>query len=173
MLTTLTPPKTCSRCDLPRCGKPASRRCAKHHRFVHMRADAKYAGKSVPTEAALEELVLASDGLKCRDCNRQMNWFQSDGVGSVVTLQHYRDGTFGLVCRSCNAAHANWPGDVFVSVDRTTHKFCPNCGETKTLESFRKHGGSLCGRYSYCRDCDAVRRRVHTSEHATTKGELA
>ncbi len=134
-----------------------------------MRANAKYGGKSVPTESQLEALVDASDGLKCRDCKRGMNWFQTDGVGSVCTLQHYRDGSFGLVCRSCNAKHAPWPGDKFCEVP-ATHKYCPCCEATLPRTAFKVHKRYTTGCYSYCRACEALKRREATVRRQVERG---
>src|SRR5690242_863575 len=86
-------------CSKSSCNASASHRqghqwlCQKHYRFGQMRAKAKQAGKSVPTTIELE--TLAKNGLRCGDCNLKMTWLGRENQHLVVTLQHYRDGSYG------------------------------------------------------------------------------
>jgi hypothetical protein len=117
-----------------------------------MRVNAKRRGLSVPSHDLLHSLV--SDGFKCPDCEREMNWLSEDGMSSVASLQHYRDGSFGIVCRSCNTRHAHMPGDSFRDTPES-HKYCPKCKLSKHRDEFYSdHGrsGELKTK-SHCKEC--------------------
>lgn len=141
-----------------RCYEPAVRYqghqhlCAKHYRFGQMRAGAKRNGKIVPSHQHLENMVSLEN--RCLDCNSKMNWLAIENQVLVATLQHYRDGSLGLVCRSCNTRHAYMPDDTFrkIGVDE---KLCPKCKIVKKVSSFCKDNSRSGIRKlkSYCRDC--------------------
>ncbi len=143
-----------------RCGSPALRRqgnqylCAKHYRFGQMRAMAKRHGKAVPSHEELERL--ASKGSRCADCNVTMNWLAKEGQATVLTLQHYRDGTFGFVCRSCNTRHAYMPGDSYREIPND-HKYCPRCETVKPDAAFCADNSRSGSRKlkSHCRECSS------------------
>jgi len=128
--------------------------CPKHYRFGQMRAGAKRHGKAVPSHEELERM--AAHGMSCWDCNRTMVWLSKEDKKLVLSLQHYRDGTLGFVCRSCNTRHAFAPGDSYREQPKD-HKFCPSC---KTVKPFSEYdcdrGRGLNGNKSYCRDCARV-----------------
>ena len=50
---------------------------------------------------------------ECPECGTAMNWFTADGASTVATIQHYRDGTIAIVCKSCNTRHAFMDGDSY------------------------------------------------------------
>lgn len=141
-----------------RCGDLAVRRqghqhlCAKHYRFGQMRVLAKRRGKAVPTHQQLEAMVRA--GNCCADCSAPMNWLAEKSQTFVATLQHYRDGSFGLVCRSCNTRHAYMPGDTYRDVPKDW-KFCPRCAQVKPDSDFCADNGRSGPRKlkSHCREC--------------------
>lgn len=147
-----------------RCGEEAVRRqghqylCAKHYRFGQMRVLAKRRGKSVPSHEALEGMVV--EGNTCADCHSPMNWLAADSQALVATLQHYRDGTYALVCRSCNTRHAFMPGDSYRDTPKD-HKLCPSCGEVKPDHDFCADNGRSGPRKlkSHCRECS---NKAHT-----------
>lgn len=126
-------------CGKRDCDTPAVRRqghqwlCAKHYRFGQMRTNAKAAGKAVPSHEELHYMPGAD--LVCPDCGRTMNWLAADGQATVASLQHYRDGTFAIVCRSCNTRHAYMPGDSFKDIP-DDHKYCPCCNKSKPRDDF-------------------------------------
>lgn len=134
--------------------------CAKHYRFGQMRASAQRHGKVVPSVARLEALVAAHDGLLCADCSNHMNWLGAVNKTRVASLQHYRDGTLGLVCRSCNTRHAHMEGDSFRDVP-AFHKHCPHCKSVKPFSSFaadNSRSGPLKLK-SWCKDCSSEAHR--------------
>ena len=144
-----------------RCGIVASHKqgrqwlCPKHYRIGQMRAGAKRHGKTVPTPDQFE--VIIPNPFQCVDCAAPMNWLARDGQCTVATLQHYRDGTHGIVCRSCNTRHAFMDGDTFRDL-RPEHKICPKCKEVKPFASFSVDA-SRSGQMrlkSSCRECSGV-----------------
>lgn len=148
-------PKYCSHCsDLAVRLQGHQNLCAKHYRFGQMRANAKRHGKTVPTYDKLIEL--ASRGLFCADCNVRMNWLAKKGNATVVTLQHYRDGTFGLVCLSCNTRHAYMQGDEYRTMPKD-HKQCPHCRTIKPFSEFARDNGrgGVLRLKSWCRLCSS------------------
>ena len=126
--------------------------CDKHYRFRQMRSLAKRRNKLVPTRAQLETM----DGvdLHCPDCQCQMNWRSSLGYATVASLQHYRDGTMAIVCRSCNTRHAFMPGDTYRDMPKD-HKLCPKCQTVKPRFEFTVDNSrsGLAKRKSRCRTC--------------------
>lgn len=143
----------CSRCDDPAVRKQGHQQlCAKHYRFGSMRTRAKRDNKLVPSHDELE--CMPGSDLNCPDCSRQMNWLAADGQSSVASLQHYRDGSMAIVCRSCNTRHAFMPDDSYRCMPKD-HKYCAKCGMTKALDEFYiddGRGGDI-RRKSHCKPC--------------------
>ena len=124
----------CSRCGVDAALKQGNQwLCEKHYRFGQMRAGAKRHGKAVPSHDQLESLVDPS--MLCPDCHIQMNWRAKDGQSTVASLQHYRDGSLGIVCRTCNTRHAFMPGDTYRAMPKD-HKLCKKCGLIKKISEF-------------------------------------
>lgn len=98
--------------------------CDKHYRFGQMRANAKRNGKLVPTRNELS--IMRGVELVCPDCGVKMNWRSIDGMNTVASLQHYRDGTMAIVCRACNTRHAFMPDDTYREMPKD-QKLCPCC----------------------------------------------
>jgi hypothetical protein len=121
--------------------------CAKHYRFGQMRAGAKRHGKAVPDRVRLE--AMAPDNMECQDCGRTMNWLAKDGQSTVASLQHYRSGEMGIVCRACNTRHAHYPGDSFRGQWREK-KWCPKCSSMLDRIEFAM---TKAGLKSWCRAC--------------------
>lgn len=146
-------PAQCSKCVLVATHRQGHQNlCPKHYRFGQMRALAKRRGKEVPTIEALE--TISSFGLICPDCNRPMNWLAKDGQSTVASLQHYRDGTISIVCRSCNTRHAFMSGDSYCDMP-ANHKLCPKCKQVLAAEEFYSDAGRTGSirRKSWCRSC--------------------
>ena len=124
----------CSVCALPSTIKQGNQSlCDRHYRFGQMRSGAKRHGKLVPTRNELEAMRGAD--LICPDCKTKMNWRSKDGTQSVASLQHYRDGSMAIVCRSCNTRHAFMLGDSYREMPKD-HKQCPCCKTIKPLTEF-------------------------------------
>lgn len=145
-------------CGKAECNEVAVRKqghqflCAKHYRFGQMRSLAKRRGLAIPSHEVLHGLC--DDDLICPDCGRQMNWLSGDGMSSVASLQHYRDGSFGIVCRSCNTRHAYMQGDSFRDIP-SDHKYCPCCKTPKSRTEFYAdtgRSGELKTK-SHCKKC--------------------
>jgi hypothetical protein len=164
-------------CTRGQCGEVATRKqgnqwlCSKHYRFGQMRSVAKRRGMHAPGDDALERLVRAD--MACVDCGRQMNWLAADGQATVASLQHYRDGSCGLVCRSCNTRHAYMPGDSFREMPKD-RKWCPRCATAKPFSEFSADNGRSgpMKLKSWCKQCSSA---SHTEwqrknrEHHNTK----
>lgn len=139
------------------CGKEAIKRhgranlCEQHRRFLQMQKVAKSDGKYVPSLFELEKLVPAD--MKCQDCGDQMHWIDDDNRAKGAVLQHYRNGTLGIVCMSCNTKHGLMPGDSYRDVPHG-HKLCRCCKTIKPLSMFnvRKDSGVVYP-LSKCKPC--------------------
>lgn len=164
--------KACSRCGEPAAHQQGHQQlCPQHYRFGQMRATAKRRGLSVPSHEYLSLLV--SPGMQCPDCDTVMNWLARDGQTFVATLQHYRDGSFGIVCRSCNTRHAFAPDDTFRDAPKD-HKFCPSC---RTFHPFANYAADN-GRSgplklkSWCKSCSHeahTKWRLENRDHYNSK----
>lgn len=126
--------------------------CDKHYRFGQMRTKAKTDGKSVPSRQELSSM--AGVDLVCPDCGVQMNWRARNGQATVASLQHYRDGSMAIVCRSCNTRHAFMDGDSYRLMQKD-HKQCPCCKQIKSVEAFTLDASrsGVAKRKSKCRQC--------------------
>lgn len=146
----------CTRCGDPIVNKPQNRRCAKHLRFSKMQVGARWAGKSVPSTAELDELL--PKDMKCPACKRTMNWFSKDGRSTMVTLQHDRNGNHRLICHACNSRHARMPGDSFYEIP-AGHKYCSGCANIKPYAEFHKSftEGRWNNLFQYCKTCVSER----------------
>lgn len=161
-----------------RCGGVGARRqgrqwlCAIHYRFGQMRSDAKRRGKAVPSCEQLSELLLSLDDMQCPHCSRPMNWLRETGASTQVTLQHYRSGTFGLICLACNTRHGQMEGDSFCDLP-ADHKRCPGCLTLKPLSDFRTDNSTRwANKQSYCKTCANARMRrwvANNREHVNAK----
>lgn len=143
----------CSVCNLSSTIKQGNQMlCDMHYRFGQMRSNAKRHEKVVPSREQLSQMSGAS--LICPDCGVQMNWRAKDGQNTVASLQHYRDGTMNIVCRSCNTRHAYMPEDSYRDMPKDC-KLCPVCEEIKPITEFTKDNNrsGQTRRKSKCRSC--------------------
>lgn len=144
-----------------KCGAPAvvvqGRQwlCQKHYRLGQMRANAKRRGKSVPSLAEIEALI--PPNMQCRHCLRIMPWLGRYDRSAVASLQHYRDGSLGIICRSCNTRHASMPGDTFNDLP-LRHKMCPACRTIQPDAAFCRdaHKAGVLQRRPICRACSTI-----------------
>lgn len=140
--------------------------CGRHYRFRQMRVTAKRHGKAVPTPEQLE--ALCPRDMRCQDCGAAMQWLAVEGYSTVITLQHYRDGTLGLVCMMCNLKHAKMPGDSYRAWPKDQRK-CPRCTQIKSLpEFYTERRGNRTRLTSWCKVCqaEAGTRRYHAKKDA-------
>lgn len=152
------------------CGETAIRQqghmslCVKHYRFQQMRTQSTRRGKTSPSRDELESMI--PKNMICQSCNRKMNWLSSEGHATVITIQHDRDGTLRLICRSCNARHASFNGDEFYNRD-ITKKCCPRCREmlpwsSFTIDKSRRWNDAN----TYCRKCRTKMHGVWRTKNA-------
>ena len=143
----------CSSCDQDAVIKQGNQNlCEKHYRIGQMRQSARRNNKVVPTRAEIEGLL--NKKMQCPDCGITMNWRSKDGRETVASLQHYRDGTFGVVCLSCNTRHASMPDDTYRDMPKD-YKFCPLCKTQKHQSMFSFDNSRSCRMRikSYCKTC--------------------
>ena len=128
--------------------------CSKHGRFLQMQHTAKADKKYVPSLYELEKLV-PSD-MVCQDCGSTMHWIDNQNRSLGAVLQHYRNGTLGIVCHGCNVKHGMLPGDSYRDVP-VGHKLCRACKTIKPLDMFSKRRDSK-KEYpkSNCKACDLL-----------------
>ena len=123
------------------CGNLAIKRgnrsnlCEKHYRFIQMQKTAKTDKKYVPNIFELEKLV--PKDMKCQDCGSYMHWIDDANRRLGAVLQHYRNGTLGITCLSCNTKHGLMVGDSYKDVP-VGHKLCRSCKTIKPLDLFYK-----------------------------------
>jgi hypothetical protein len=130
--------------------------CLKHGRFLQMRINAKFKGKTVPSYEELEECLNLLIDFLCPHCHRRMCWRRRDGQSTVLTLQHDRSGKFKFLCFGCNTAHQFDQGDEFYN--RTPgRKTCRDCGLELPLDAFWKDRRVKTGVKSYCKRCANIR----------------
>lgn len=116
------------------CGNEAIQRhgrsnmCEVHVRFKQMQKTATQDKKYVPSMYELEKLV-PSD-MCCQDCGQIMHWIDDNNRPAGAVLQHYRDGSLGIVCASCNAKHGQMLGDSYRDLP-AGHKYCSSCKTIK------------------------------------------
>jgi hypothetical protein len=140
------------------CGDEAIKRngranlCAQHRRFIQMQKAAKSDKKYIPSLFELEKLVPID--MKCQDCGDQMHWIDNNNRSKGAVLQHYRDGTLGIVCMSCNSKHGLLPGDMYRDIPKY-HKLCISCRSIKPLSMFSMRNDAK-KQYpmSKCRPCN-------------------
>lgn len=157
-----------------RCNEPALRiqghqwLCEKHYRFGQMRAKAKQTHKAVPSYPQLE--AMCKTDLLCADCHLPMCWIAAKGTEELVaTLQHYRDGSMALVCRSCNSRHGSMKGDTYRDMPKD-HKQCPQCGVAKPFSLFSADNGRS-GKMKLKSWCLACSSAAHTKWQKENKDD--
>lgn len=126
--------------------------CEKHFRFIQMMKAAKTDKKYVPSIYEIERHVPAD--MKCQDCGDTMHWIDNNKRNKGAVLQHYRDGTIGIVCMACNTKHGLLPGDLYREIP-SGHKLCRACKTIKPLSMFylRKDSGKPYPK-THCKSCD-------------------
>lgn len=141
----------CSKCDLDAVKAESNIWfCSKHHRFVCMRHSAARNKKVVPTFSELELMI--NDSMLCPDCSVTMVWYRSESTTRVASLQHYRDGTIGIVCLSCNSRHQSMAGDTYRNMPKEMC-LCTRCSSLKPRSKFSTLTNSRRTKYKYCLEC--------------------
>lgn len=147
---------TCGLCEAPAVPyKGRLQFCAKHARFRQMQVTAERFGKVVPTLEQLSAMVADV----CVDCGVRLHWLAGNERATMATLQHYRDGTLGIVCHSCNSRHASMPGDTYRDMPKD-HKRCPRCELVKQFTCFSKDSARRgpMKLKSWCKACSGASR---------------
>jgi hypothetical protein len=159
----------CSRCNMPatRNDGGTMHLCDCHYRIKKMRNSAQQTGKSVPSSAEIEAMIAALDGMRCPACKRTMVLHTDRGdLASVVSLQHWEDGTVGLLCQSCNTRHRSAGDERFAQISADT-KSCSICKSILPLRDFNV-GDGFGRRQSACRKCSRSLSLAHYYAKART-----
>lgn len=129
--------------------------CPMHYRIGQMIQKAKRSGKAAPTKSQIQAMV-SECGMVCVGCGRKMYWMGRENQKQVATLQHNRNGSMNLLCRSCNTRHATFDGDDFYSTPKDSH-VCRCCGKLKAKSEFNKDKSRPLGVRSYCKSCSSIK----------------
>lgn len=145
--------KFCRYCKVPTTHKRwNSWMCLMHSRFSQMRSDARKEGNLIPTMDQLHNFHAGLKDMKCPHCQVKMNWLKKDGTRTVITLQHYRNGSMGFLCFSCNSRHSKGNGDDFMDIP-ITHKRCSCCRYVLPMNAFGTETGLYQNKSHRCRPC--------------------
>lgn len=98
--------------------------------------------------------LLESSNMLCHGCGQQMVWFAKENTRRVMSLQHNKDGTLELICRSCNTRHSFCPEDSYYTCDPNL-QFCRRCKQWKPLVNFGHKTSKINKRESYCYQCNS------------------
>lgn len=141
------------------CCSPVHRKCGKnlwlcvvHYRYLQMRTRAKRDGKSVPS---YQELIqITPDPFVCPHCSCRLVWLAAEDQRRVITLQHNRDGSHQMLCRTCNTRHGAREGDRFYAIPLDS-KECPGCKTVYGLDEFTadRSGQKFADKNTYCTKC--------------------
>ena len=157
----------CTQCELEATYVDKRRKlCDMHYRFNQMRQDT---WTRLGIKHTVQELLdkLPTD-LACPECKTQMVWrrrHNQKGVSNQITLQHWRDGTIGFLCMSCNVRHSSMEGDSYRDMPKD-HKLCPKCKEIKLENQFCfKSSRSVLKRNSICNACNQALAKEYRAEN--------
>lgn len=150
--------KLCSQCNCEATYVDKRRRlCDMHYRINQMRQDSWTRYK---VKHSIQELVnLIPENLACPKCNVAMVWRRAKnqkGLNNQLTIQHWRDGSIGFLCMSCNVRHSSMYGDSYKEMD-VDQKKCPKCNTIKPKDQFCfKSSRSVLKRNSICNLCNQI-----------------
>lgn len=160
----------CRFCDLPvsRFARPHhARRCDRHLRINRMWEDSRLRGKVAPKRRVIDAMMDAIvPDMTCPKCNRKMEYHAKiNGMASVVSIQHWPDGSISFLCVSCNSRHGNMSGGEDRFKEITAHtKSCSACKVILPLSDFTK-GNTYGGKAAQCRNCSNEASRKYHEEN--------
>jgi hypothetical protein len=119
-----------------------------------MQKVARHDKKYVPSLFEIEKLI--PKDMICQDCNSVMHWIDDSNRAKGAVLQHYRDGSLGVVCFSCNTKHGAMVGDSYRDLPSGC-KFCNVCKTIKPLSMFSiRRDGKKEYPVSKCKSCSLL-----------------
>lgn len=136
--------------------------CARHYRIQSSRNRSLARGLTTPTTSELEALIPTD--LRCPLCKEVMHYKTDVGIEhkTIMSLQHWNDGTVEWICLGCNSAH----GMSLIS-DKAyrelllalspNEKICRDCNTIQPLENFYVNANGSKGRGAYCKPCHVKR----------------
>lgn len=130
---------------------------------MSMRINAKRHNKSVPSYKELESMI-QSNGMKCFNCDKELNWLRKEDSKKVITLQHDDNGDLKFLCIGCNTTHAKSSRDLMYSINND-EKFCKSCNSIKSKKEFYKDNSRPCGLKSSCKQCSNERFKSWKNEN--------
>lgn len=144
------------------CGDSAY--CLKHYRIKSSRYKALEHGKLAPSLSELEALLPLD--MLCPVCAKAMCYAAyEDILSSVVSLQHWRDGTLSWICHACNTSHGNskLPENEWLrlmKLIKPNESLCSVCIKIMPLGKFHCNAKGHKGVQSYCKACGNIARMV-------------
>ncbi len=156
----------CSRQGCERVGEkrhsPTLSYCRRCYRIMKMLTGAhrRYPGIVTTWEQIAELWNKAEERGTCPHCLNPMPLYSEDGKRKgMATIQHYDDGTLGIICLTCNLAHSKSPlRDKLFSL-QLDQKYCPDCQQVKSRDDFHNQS-KWNGRMTYCKPCQNARNRM-------------
>jgi len=136
--------------------------CLKHYRIRGSRYKALERGKLAPSLDELEALLPAD--MICPVCSKVMCYSESEGpLNSVISLQHWHDGTISWICHACNTSHNNskLPENEWLrlmKLVKSNEALCSTCCKILPLSDFHKSSRSSKGIQSSCKSCGNIAR---------------
>lgn len=137
--------------------------CARHYRVMKMLDYSRrvYPNWSVSYEEIERLLVKAMAEGDCPHCGKMMIFFPENRRRSgMATIQHYDDGTLGIICFTCNLAHSKSELRDKLFLVPKGNKFCPDCQTVKPKSEFHVTHRDLNGHLTYCKPCQNARNRA-------------
>lgn len=135
--------------------------CDKHFVWSDRKRTSKSRNKTFPSIEEFETLwkELINNKFHCLVCRKKMiiKSLQKGLKGCVVSLQHWKDGSLGLICTACNTGHGHSKlGDDWKHVPKN-FKYCPACDKIKNKENFGKNRSRSNGLTDECKLCNNKR----------------
>mgnify|MGYP003661211303 CR=1 FL=1 len=136
--------------------------CLKHYRIRGSRYKALERKKLAPSLSELEALLPAD--MLCPVCTKVMCYAAyEDTLNSVISLQHWHDGTVSWICHACNTSHGNskLPENEWLrlmKLVKLNEALCGGCSKILPLSNFHRNSKSSKGIQGYCKSCGNVAR---------------
>lgn len=130
--------------------------CARCSKINHMLRNTHhdYPDRAI-SWAEIDALLKGAEAadLICPHCKDRMFYDLRAGRKHIATIQHYRDGSLGIICFGCNAKHGRHKLGDAVYLIPEGHKSCSTCARVLPLAAFGSNRSTVTGRSHECREC--------------------